>query len=578
MNRRVLWAAVVVLGCGGSPATRTAEPAGDSSAEARDQRFPSRSALQAVLGARLDGDLAPPEVRVATWDLAGPFPDAVGVTPVAAPTTWEQPMVARGAVVSEQMRCAAREIGRFYLANERNAPASLRRFVLSRCGATAIDVTVGAMLGEVDPAAPDDQVFESRRQAIEAMAAKTPRGIEAGLWLGREGGDAAVVQVMARPLVQITSAPRVADSAGWLRIEGEVLGAAESVDVLINQGAWAVERCALDPMVVAPRFAAYCAPRADDAIAWIEVAAFPPNRVLGSGVFRHLVWPAGRPPMSYQRRVHASATSGEDPRADIAALIAEARRTSGLGPLKLDRGQSQLARGLAPHYFRANAAGDGRTTDTVALGLMAGWDVSGRIQRGWFQSQLVGTTDLGELLGEMFERPFGRRVLLNPHATVLAIGETVDPDKGMLGALFATYATVENFDPVAARATARAVLDKQRKLAKLGPSAPMSHAQPAVDDACQRLGRGEVSARDAMDDALSDSMSVMTSAAGYLAGASVLAEVDLPPKLVTSPHPVALCVALYQVPGSPWWSHAVIAVSGQPAEGYEQIKLPGGGS
>ncbi len=577
-SRAWVWsiAAAVATACGGS-STPTWRPSDDAAKDARDERFPSKAQLVALTGETVAGGLERPTERVQTWDLAGPFPEELGATPVADADEWEGAMTARGAVASEQMRCAARELGRFAVTERRLASRSLQRFALARCGALATDVSVRTLTGTVDASAADDAAaFASWRDQLAQMAGETPAGAEAGMWVGRAGDYGVALQVTGRPEVRIARAPRRADEAGWLRIEGEVLVATRSIDVLMNQGEWGVERCALDPLVPLPKFAALCAPNAEDAVAWIEIAAFPPDRVLGSGVFQHLTWPAGVAPTRYERRQFGSVAPGNAVRNELAALIGGARSTAGLTPLVLNAAQSDMARQLAPYYFRATDRGDHRTTDTIALGLMAGWDVTGKVDRGWFQSQLVPSADLGELLGDMFERPFGRRVLLNPHARVLAIGALHDAEQAMVGALFATYSTIDTFDAESARTAVRVALDRQRKLAGLEPSAPLPQVREAVDGACGQVSAGERGARAAMDDALSDAASALnTSVRGYLATASVLEEIDLPMKLVSSPHPVALCVALHQPPGSPWWTYSVIAITGEPGERYDEIKLPG---
>ena len=109
----------------------------------RQDHFPKQEELQ-----KIDERPAPArvfeqmdQVRLAQWQLTGPFPDMIGAVPRQPVDDLDQ-LAAReaaaiGGVATEAMRCVARETGKIYLAYGKRPELALRRFIQHRCGSTS---------------------------------------------------------------------------------------------------------------------------------------------------------------------------------------------------------------------------------------------------------------------------------------------------------------------------------------------------------------------------------------------------------------------------------------------------------
>lgn len=102
-------------------------------------------------------------------------------------------MLARGAVVTEESRCAARELGRFQLAEGRRPSRSLRDFITNRCGLVASELSLRVLQGP----APDKDLATHWRDQLQTMADQTPSGLEAGMWLGFADGRSNTVMLVS---------------------------------------------------------------------------------------------------------------------------------------------------------------------------------------------------------------------------------------------------------------------------------------------------------------------------------------------------------------------------------------------
>src|SRR6185295_734223 len=79
---------------------------------------------------------------------------------------------------------------------------------------------------------------------------------------------------------------------------------------LATAGPFGVRHCVADPGVTLPRFSLTCDVERGDPAARIEIAAFPPGRILGPIVLSLLVWPAGAPGATFVRpRIDAGAAA-----------------------------------------------------------------------------------------------------------------------------------------------------------------------------------------------------------------------------------------------------------------------------
>ena len=116
------------------------------------------------------------------------------------------------------------------------------------------------------------------------------------------------------------------------------------------------------------------------------------------------------------------------------------RVQAGLAPVRLAEAQSVTAARVARQYFAASlgpsglgdvAAGALDDMNTIALGLLAGWQVVGTIRDGTFFSALVPRTrDAGRWVDYALSMPIGREALMAPEIEEVALGSALfdDPD------------------------------------------------------------------------------------------------------------------------------------------------------
>src|SRR5262249_19578812 len=148
--------------------------------------------------------------------------------------------------------------------------------------------------------------------------------------------------------------------------------------------------CEVNPAVALPRFSIVCPVATDDEVAWVSVSALPPGRVLGTPLIEMLVWPSGTPGKVYAKLARPAAGAAGASAQEIVQEINRVREEAKLPPLRLSDQESLTASRLAPHYFApANAGGSADTSDKIALGLLAGWEVDGTIRSGHFVSTQV---------------------------------------------------------------------------------------------------------------------------------------------------------------------------------------------
>ena len=253
-------------------------------------RFPSAQELGEI-GAQPPGArVAPDDVAdVERWRLAGPLPDAVLNAPHAPATPWEgllTNIIARRAglvLASESATCVARETGLFYLDTHGRPSDSLRQFIEGRCGIATSGVTTGYRWGEIAETIADTQLFAQWQSDVEGDISKALAGAAgaelAGVWYGRKNGRAIVIWAVGRRLVQAERIPMIAPG-GHVVIRGDLLMPAAQLSGLVTAGRFGVHRCVADPALALPRFALTCDVDAGDLSARLEIAAFPPGRVL----------------------------------------------------------------------------------------------------------------------------------------------------------------------------------------------------------------------------------------------------------------------------------------------------------
>jgi len=568
----------------GAPATDAGSPpraeAGRSAAEPGAELlpgFPRPEALAELGETAVPADLFDRDVKdVDAWQLAGPFPERLEAVPWREPGPWaglvEEAVQRRpGLVVPTQaMYCVARELGRFFLATSGQPSEGLRRFIIARCNATEARVVIGYVDGRVSPRESDAKVFAhwsgALREGLEARLAGGPR--TAGIWYGRKGDRAVVMEAVGVREVRVQALSPVPAPGGRIEIRGELLLPAEEVRALVNRGRFGVAPCEPSSSAPAGGFAFVCQVDPRDPSALIALRVTQPERLLATTVLHVLARPGGGLEVAWRAPSYGDPHPLVDPAAvetDFVELLNAVRSEAGLAPLELDAAQTETARELAPPFF---ASLFGRSPEVhaemVILGMLAGWSVDGIVQSGHFAaSWVLGSNDLERLLAAALEEPEGRETLLSPTVDRIAVGSLVETEAGhqSLAAIFASYALFSEEDHAASVGAVMEKLRSERAARGLGPPVALGEVAPLCSAAASRVASGEVP-REVMRDLLGESVGVLERpATGWIAEVRDLDELTFPEEYLTRPTlGLALAISHREEPGKPWGRWVVMVV------------------
>jgi uncharacterized protein YkwD len=563
---RPLSATVLLLGAG---------IAGCSSAGQGDARFPTAAEIRQIGSAPPPAKVinTPPK-DVDSWDLKAPLVPSADSSPHAPANRWERLLADAAAKrqgllwTPESMHCLAHETGLFFLAQEATPTEELTRFMAARCGVPDGEISLAYLTGDAPVAATDDQLFGSSGSSAEQLISKNLGGGSqiAGIWTGRDKGKMVVMLPYAPRRVRLDRVP-VSPSSSHVVISGELLTPAEHVEALANYGKFGFRTCAVDIKIRLPRFSVDCETLADDPAVAIEVAAFPPGRIIGRIIASLIVWPEGRVPSQYQRPSYGElppVALGASFATGLASALNQVRKEAGLAPIVLNAEQSATATQVAPHFFAAmTGAAPEALADKIVLGLRAGWQIPGLVGYGHFTSSLTRTANNAvTLLTSILNRPSGRQTLLDPDARFLAIGPVIARDEGVLAGVFSSYTLLEPTATKKEVAAVVALLNDKRKARGLGPATLVDALQPAAAGTARSVEVGERSPEDAVDDLLQKSAPSFGQVQGWFMAADKFEHLAFPDPLLTARSPrIAVGVAHYKPKGSPWGAYGVLIVS-----------------
>ncbi len=564
----------------GTPPPAAVDPAG----------FPLPEALNALGPEPSPAQLASLEtISVERWDLTGPFPDVIGVSPAAYQGGFGAELLAFASqragtlVASADMACVARETGRFILARDARPPPALERHIRGRCGSISVRHHSVTLSGEAPETFSEDALLEQWRDSFTQILEKLPVGVlqSAGVWFGRLGSKVVVIVSSAERLVELEPLGFSPAAGGTVALKGKLLVPGTRLDAMVTRGRYQYGTCEVDPAVRLPRFSVRCAVSPEDPSAWLNAAIYSPGQVLGETIADLLLFPQGKGSASYVRPAlrpvpGAPGASGEDGALFVHRLNG-LRAELGLAPVTLSEGQSRVARKTAPSYFASASGYTSRAVaDTVALGMMAGWEVGTVHRQAYFVSG-IGAGDVGELLAEMLISPGARRALLAPEVRALAFGALRVPAHNFIGALVATY---EPFGDVPPEVDAREVIDAlnvARAERGVGPAElVLLPADTRAEMDKQLAARG--SAKDALRVVLQRAVKLAgRSMNGSVLQAGSLEELPFPDELLRqSPLAVFVVVTHYRAKGEAWGRYVVVLA--YPGEGERAPSPPKGGT
>jgi hypothetical protein len=537
------------------PVAQFPNPAALAAVEAKTVELPSlQTGVVPDEGWTVDpGDVAASPADV--WAPRGPWEEALAQTFAAS---------GRKAALTRSMACVAGELGRFYLHHHAAPPEALQRFVSAACGVFAARVGYQWLAGALADRVSDERALDTWREQLgrDLLDHLPPGARRIGLWAGRHQGHAVALAAYDATPVELKPFSVVPDAHGDVVIEGRLEGSAEHFAGYANQGRFGVANCRVDAGVPRPAFRITCPVAPGDDTAWLEIAYAPPRSVLVLPLVEVLARRDATKPLTFSEAPHASshpvASGAEFAPAALAGLNA-ARAEAGLSPVRAADAESATAARVARQYFAATltqeAPGALDEMSTIALGLLAGWQVTGTIRDGTFFSGVVPNThDVGRWLDSALRMPIGRHALLARDIEEVAFGPAMFTAPDGLGSVVCGYRFQHGDDHTA---------DAEALLARIGAarqrlSLPVPERLTGVGDVLRRelayVQRGEQAPVDALNESLHAATRRMgASMRGYIFQATSLDALELPPAILHKPHlQLDVGVTHWKPPGAAW--------------------------
>jgi hypothetical protein len=460
--------------------------------------------------------------------------------------------------------------------------------VSARCGVPSAEVGFGHVEGPAPESLSEDRIFDEWRrtlsETIEGQLAGGPRFV--GVWFGREDGYAVAVVASGKRDVRVDPLATILGEDRRLVLSGEALVPVGELRAVINQGRHRAAECASNPAVALPRFEFDCDAAPGDSTTWVAVLLVPPGRLLGRSVLEILLRAPGERADVYRHPPQIASVAVTDlarlPE-EMTDLVNRVRREAEFAPLKLVPEQSRMASELAPHFFSALFRETNEPLlDLVLLGMMAGWQVDGIVQRGQVSAAWVSeSNDVGRLLAEALDHPLSRETLMDPECEKIAIGALAGEPSGSDSALAALIATYEIFSE-ASHAKMQALLFERFTRARaergLGPPDRLPELEGLVMGAASRIESGEEPKR-VLDRLIRESVDVLRRPVnGWFFEVTDLDDLEFPEDFLNRGRlRLAIGVSYHQPEREPWGRYVVMLVAAEPE--YRTAKgRPKGGS
>jgi hypothetical protein len=552
LRLRLLCWVVACVGCAGG-AAGTGKPL---------HSFPSRSELAEIAAApAAQAPIGADLIAVPSWKLD------LASTGTQRPEAELLTALTPNAQVTPAFACVAHELARIVITKPNKRPdLSVRGFIAARCGALLAIPAFQTWNAHAAASVSDEAIVaQLRPQLSHALDASAS---QAGAALARNGEDVLLLVAFGSPQVAAEPFSQVVDAGGVLEIHGRVLFESDRLQAYINQRKFGFAPCELDPGVAPPAFSMRCTLAEGDDFAWVELLAAPRGHVLGQGVLDVLALRRADAASEYAPRTLGEARPVSDPaqfEAAVLEMVNAIRTRGGESALVSSGPQSRTANSVTPAFFSAWLSS--RSTaqpaiDRITLGLLAGWEVSGGMIRSGelTASLIVDSLDAERWVADALERPFGRAVLLDPDARVLALGAAVNKGPDAVGALAVTYAFFEEESKPGERAMqVLERLARVREARGLGRTALIRDA-PGVTEQLARVRHGQASPNDALHSLMvSLSQSIGRPVSGVLWETQDLDAIEFPSELLQQGDlALGAGVTFYRAPGGAWGQYVVL--------------------
>jgi len=555
----VLLGGLAAVGCAGGAGGELGKPIA---------QFPSRGDLESV--ARTPSPVTKPMEGLAdaeSWQTETP---PVAQAQYPDETAWDKLMLeaARGhgnpVALAPELRCAAQEAARFYTVHGGMPDDGLREHLLLRCGSSLETHGLSYLVNAVPDNVPAAQLEAAARPALLKHLDERMKGASGQMALGvaRGHGRFAAVVLTGQPRVALRGfSPVISGSS--VTLEGELNSPAEYLVGFVNQGRYGVAHCEVDPLLQLPVFRVRCPIATEDPAARIELSTKQPGRVLLEAVAQVEVRREGSNPEYNAAAYGANETVANSAqfRTRLLAELNKVRVAANLPPFALEAQQSITDERLAPHLYQSYRDGDERQLSTIALGLLAGWDVKGMIRNGGVFFRSINTArNPSRWLTQSLDSPLGRWVLLEPTMSRIGIGATDLQPTGAM-ALVTTYAF---FDHVDHHADEETVLRELDRLRKAHGAAPLRRVvgDRALAQALEQVSASKLTSTAAMNNVLQQAVeSTGRGVQGYVVETTDVKLMKWDPTLIeSSTLDVEVGVTHYLAPGAAWGQYVVLFV------------------
>ncbi len=589
-----------------------------------DEPFPDREELSQIESSEQPTSFFnESRTHVESWELQGSLPDRIGAVDYEPSSPFEQILAdqvdraAGDVVASEGMHCLARQVGHFYLEKGAFPSGNLRDFMRTRCGVVAADFGNVWWSWDRPPNASEKRVAEqwkTRGKGVKRLEkAIGGRHRSIGIWYGKNDDRAILLTTFGERTADLEPTAIDVDGDEPIVLEGEGFPDYTRTEAIRTKSAFGFDRCTVDRSVELPEFRVRCEPDGETGPTRVEVLGFFRDRGLGHSVLGNTVWRGEsaartyRPSEASRAVARASRNLGEtgeesEREAEAAGddseqagreesggdgkleglrkfvrLVNAVRREAGLSEVSFEAAQSSAANGLAGDYFKAQyESGDAKKADRIALGLLAGWEVEADILSGGLASHAVQAERLDLLAQRLLSTASGRRVLLEPGYTHMAVGLARPSKREAVGAVVTAYRELPDLahDERATRA-----FETINELRSQGDEAPIerdSSLDAKIRELANQVEAGTMEFRQAQRQLLavsSQMWNTRTATVGMLADS--LDNFELHPELTGSgPDRAAVMVVPYSSPDLAWTPYIVLVVFPESARQGQMAARP----
>jgi hypothetical protein len=411
-----------------------------------------------------------PRKNVDQWTLAGPLADAIGYRPVDARGPWEERLESmlveldgKGSQVDATMRCVSRETGRFFLEHQALPASTLEQYIHSQCGSPAPTHYKVWTWEEPEERSRRHRAQKTFKQVEKPLREALARDhTSAGIWYGTsEEMAVALAAFRPRPFdlqpVAIEDPDRAfVELRGRHRLDDSLL------DGRSTRGRLGSKRCEKVGDVEAPNFHLRCPLDETNGWTYVSVSYSDPGSSYKYSFLNSFFWSGQSDRRSYVRRTFAQSLVDEFTREDysgpsnseefankqtqrLVQLIQQARRNSDLDPLEFHPEQSRVLHRLANYLYASNDDIDADLAPSdISRGLRAGWKIDRPILDAFSIAFPQPVQTPADLFEDLVLDPYGRSILADPEADLLAVAVTVGQKSGNLTAYVYTYQTVES--------------------------------------------------------------------------------------------------------------------------------------